>query len=267
MHKVTWNDHNHVSHHGLGAAPPARLSAELPVPTYTFANHRATEPLRRLLGNCERRRYSAKAVIIAQDDVSRHLFFLIKGSATVRMRMPSGNYLVLRTIHAGEFFGEAGLFENDPLNTAAVRAKVACEIACISHARVLADPELLADLLPRLAPQLAMRLERSYLKAAEMAFDDTETRVSKTLRDLARAPDAVPHADGSAISVTRTELGSMTGASREAVGRVLMRMQQQGLVRTKGYTMVVLKSEACVHRGAPLRPKGVSEGMVATTLG
>ena len=46
------------------------------MPTYAFANHRATEPLRRFLANCERRRYSAKAVIIGQDHVSRHLFFL-----------------------------------------------------------------------------------------------------------------------------------------------------------------------------------------------
>ena len=183
------------------------------------------------------------------------------------MRTPSGNSLVLRTIHAGDFFGEAGLFENDALNAATVRTKVACEIACISHARVLAEPELLADLLPLLAPQLATQLGRSYVKAAEMAFDDTETRVSKTLRELARGPDAVHHADGSAISVTRTELGFMTGASRETAGRVLIRLQQQGLLRAKGFTMVVLKSDACTQRDAPVRRNRISASLVSTAPG
>ena len=231
--------------------------------THAFVNHRSTEILRGFIANCERRRYIAKAVIITQGEVSRHLFFLIKGAATFRLRTPSGHDLVLAASHAGEFFGEAGLFETDALSTAAVRAKSACEIARISHARLLADPALLAELLPLLAPQLAMRLDSLYLKSAEMAFDDTETRVSKALRDLAGAPDAHPHPDGSAISVTRTELGSITGASREAVGRVLIRLQQQGLVRAKGRAMVVLKTDACGTRDATSRSTSVSTGMLA----
>ena len=105
-----------------------------------------------------------------------------------------------------------------------------------------------------------MRLDSLYLKAAEMAFDDTETRVSRALHDLARAPDANPHPDGSAISVTRTELGSITGASREAVGRVLIRLQQQGAVRAKGRAMVVLKTDAYYPLDATPRSKGVSRG-------
>ncbi len=225
---------------------------------HAVVNHRSAELIHSFVANCERKRYAAKAAIIVQGDVSRHLFFIIKGAATFRLRTPSGRDLVLAVSHAGEFFGEAGLFETDAVSNWSVRAKSACEIARISHVRLHANPALLADLLPLLAPQLAMRLDGLHRKTAEMAFYDTHTRVTSALRDLARAPDAHPHPDGIAISVTRTELGAMTGASREAVGRVLIRMQQQGTLRAKGRAMVVLKAGACGARDVPIRAWGES---------
>jgi CRP/FNR family cyclic AMP-dependent transcriptional regulator len=216
-------------------------------------NLRNNEFVAKLIASSERKGYLSRAVLIAQGETSRDLYFLLKGVVTLRLRTPSGHDLVLDVTHAGQFFGEAGLFETGAVNTSGVRAKTICEIARISHAHLRSHPELLAGLLPLLAPQLALRLDGLYRKSAEMAFYDTHRRVTSALRELARAPDAHPHADGSAISVTRTELGSMTGASREAVGRVLVRLQQQGVVRAKGRAMIVLHPTAGAARDLPSR--------------
>lgn len=201
---------------------------------------RSPEVIHGFLNNCERRRYVAKAVVIAQGEVSRGLHFLIKGAVTFRMRTASGHDLVLDIAHDGSFFGEAGLFEADALNCSAVRAKSPCEVAFISYPRLRAYPALLAALLPQLTSQLAQRLDDLSRKTAAMAFYDTEKRVVSALQQLASSPDAHAHPEGSAISVTRTELGCMTGASREAVGRVLIRLQARGTLRAKGRAIVML---------------------------
>ena len=211
-------------------------------------NLRSTDFIHSFVAGCERRRYVAKASIITQGDASQDLYFLIKGAATMRVMTASGRELVLSIAHGGAFFGEAGLFDNEATNASAVRAKSACEVARLSHARLRANPALLAGLLPVLAPQLAMRLDGLYRKTAEMAFYDTDRRVTSALRDLARGPDARPHPEGSAISVTRTELGSMIGASREAVGRALIRLQKTGVLRAKGRAMLVLDAPTAFPR-------------------
>lgn len=196
---------------------------------------------------CQRRRYLAKAVIIAQGEVSRGLYFLITGAATLRMRTETGNDLVLDVAHGGSFFGESSLFEPGMCNNSTVRAKSACEVAFMSHASLCGNPSLLAELMPQLTGQLALRLDDLSRKTAAMAFYEIERRVVTTLHELATAPDAAIHSEGKSIRITRTELGYMTGASREAVGRVLFRLHERGVVRAKGQTIVVLNS-SCQRR-------------------
>ena len=208
--------------------------------TQTVSHPRGAEFIHALVASCERKRYFAKAAIIAQGDVCQDLYFVIKGTASLRLRTPSNHDLVLALIHGGEFFGETGLFEADARCPAAVRAKTACEVARISHTRLRASPALFTGLMPLLAPQLARQLDVLQRKTAEMAFYDLETRLTTALRYLASGPDAYFHPEGKAIAVTRTELAAMTGASREMVGRLLIRMHKRGIVRAKGSSMIVL---------------------------
>lgn len=216
-------------------------------------NLRSAEFVRSLVASCERKRYAARAVIITQGQVSRDLFVLIDGSVSLRLQTPSGRELVLALMHAGGLFGEAGLFDTDAASESSVRAKSSCDVARISHAYLRAHPTLLSGVLRLLAPQLALRLHKLAGKAAQMAFCETEPRVAHALRELAAAPDARPHGDGSAVLVTRVELASMAGASREVVGRVLKRLQEQGMIRVNGRLIVVLPTEASAARSIPTR--------------
>ncbi len=47
------------------------------------------------------------------------------------------------------------------------------------------------------------------------------------------------HPGGIQIKITRQEIGSIVGCSREMVGRVLKTLEDQGPVSVKGKTMVV----------------------------
>ena len=89
-------------------------------------------------------------------------------------------------------------------------------------------------MLYNLASQLADRLRNTTQKVGDLAFLDVAGRVAGQLLILCKEPD------GMQIKITRQEIGRLVGCSREMVGRVLKTLEEQGLVRVKGKTMVVL---------------------------
>ncbi|MBK6661029.1 MAG: cAMP-activated global transcriptional regulator CRP [Proteobacteria bacterium] len=209
----------------------------------------ATEPygqsgnqdlIQRFLSHCHRKHVPAKSTIIRQGDPSRDLFYVVSGSVTVRIEDEQGNELVLAYLNAGEFFGEIGLFGEDVKRSAVVRAKVASEIAQISYERLKSTPSLFPDLLMIIAGQLAHRLRRMDQKIGDLAFLDVAGRVARTLTELSKEPSAITHPDGMLVRITRLELGDIVGASREMVGRVLVVLEEQGLISVDGKSVVVL---------------------------
>jgi CRP/FNR family cyclic AMP-dependent transcriptional regulator len=103
-----------------------------------------------------------------------------------------------------------------------------------------------------IAEQLAHRLRRMDQKIGDLAFLDVAGRVARTLTELSKEPGAMTHPDGMLVRITRLELGDIVGASREMVGRVLVVLEEQGLIRVDGKSVVVLgKREVTPPRARP----------------
>jgi CRP/FNR family transcriptional regulator, cyclic AMP receptor protein len=60
--------------------------------------------------------------------------------------------------------------------------------------------------------------------------------------DLCNEPDAMTHPEGMQIKVSRQELSRLVGCSREMAGRVLKVLEDQGLLRATGKTIVVFNA-------------------------
>jgi CRP/FNR family cyclic AMP-dependent transcriptional regulator len=60
--------------------------------------------------------------------------------------------------------------------------------------------------------------------------------------DLCNEPDAMTHPEGMQIKVSRQELSRLIGCSREMAGRVLKVLEEQGLLRATGKTIVVFNA-------------------------
>jgi CRP/FNR family cyclic AMP-dependent transcriptional regulator len=195
--------------------------------------------LDRFLEHCHRRHYPAKSVIIYAGDKPDVLYFIIDGSVTVLIEDEDGHEIVLAYLNKGDFFGEMGLFSEDPNRSAWVRTRTACEVAEISYSKFR---QLYADhpeVLFAMASQMAARLRNTSRKVSDLAFMDVTGRVARTLLDLCKQPDAMTHPDGMQIRITRQEIGRIVGCSREMVGRVLKSMEEQELISVKGKTIVV----------------------------
>ena len=195
--------------------------------------------LDQFLAHCHRRKYPAKSTIIYAGDESDALYYILKGSVTVMIEDDDGREMIMAYLNEGDFFGEMGLFENDPSRSAWVKAKTECEVAEVSYGKFKQLAREDADILFAVSAQIAGRLRATTRKVGDLAFLDVTGRVAGTLLDLCKQPDAMTHPDGMQIKVTRQEIGRIVGCSREMVGRVQKNLEEQGLVSVKGKTMVV----------------------------
>jgi CRP/FNR family cyclic AMP-dependent transcriptional regulator len=193
----------------------------------------------RFLGLCRIRSIPSKTVVIHAGDLPDALYYIVDGSVEVMIEDADGNEMVLAYLNKGQFFGEMGLFKEQPTRSAWVRTRTACEIAEMTYARFRQVAAENPGLLFELATQLATRLERTNRKLGDLAFVDVTGRIAHAIMDLCAEPDAMTHPDGMQIKVSRQELSRLVGCSREMAGRVLKVLEEQGLLHARGKTIVV----------------------------
>lgn len=201
--------------------------------------HSLIHDIDKFLSHCHRRKYPAKSTIIYAGDQSDALYYIIKGTVTVIIEDDEGREMIMAYLNEGDFFGEMGLFDQKASRSAWIKAKTECEVAEISYSKFKSVVKEDADVLFAVSAQVSGRLRATTRKVGDLAFLDVTGRVARTLIDLCKQPEAMTHPDGMQIKITRQEIGRIVGCSREMVGRVLKNLEEQGLVKVKGKTMVV----------------------------
>lgn len=191
------------------------------------------------LSHCHIHRYPAKSIVINADEISDTLYYLIKGQVSVFVKDIEGKEMILSYLNQGQFIGEIGLFEDNIPRSASVKAKGACEIAEIPYKKFKQLVQINPDILMYLASQMAYRLRTTSKQVSDLAFLDVQGRISSTLINLAKMPDAMTHPEGMQIKITRQEIGQIVGCSRETVGRILKMLEDQNLISAHGKTIVV----------------------------
>jgi CRP/FNR family cyclic AMP-dependent transcriptional regulator len=195
--------------------------------------------INRFLSYCRVRTVPSKTVMIHAGDLPDVLYYIVDGSVEVMIEDEDGNEMVLAYLNKGQFFGEMGLFYEQPTRSAWVRTRTECEIAEMTYPRFRQIASESPGLVFELATQLATRLDRTNRKLGDLAFVDVTGRVAHAIMDLCNEPDAMTHPDGMQIKVSRQELSRLVGCSREMAGRVLTVLEEQGLVSASGKTIVV----------------------------
>jgi CRP/FNR family cyclic AMP-dependent transcriptional regulator len=195
--------------------------------------------INRFLSYCRIRTIPSKTVIIHAGDLPDVLYYIIGGSVEVMIEDEEGNEMVLAYLNKGQFFGEMGLFHETPTRSAWVRTRQQCELAEMTYPRFRQVAAESPGLIFELATQLATRLDRTNKKLGDLAFVDVTGRVAHAIMDLCNEPDAMTHPQGMQIKVSRQELSRLVGCSREMAGRVLKVLEEQGLLKATGKTIVV----------------------------
>lgn len=192
------------------------------------------------VGVAQMRSYAPRSNILNAGDEPCSLFYIIEGSVSVLIR-EGKREMVLAYLNPGDFFGEMCLFPELNTRSAIVRSRTPVLVAEMDLANFRGFAARHPDIMFTIAGQIAMRLRDTSRRLRDLAFLDVAGRIAHVLLDLSSKPDAMETGGGRAIRTSRQELARMVGCSREMAGRVLKRLEEDGVIACKGRVIVVLE--------------------------
>jgi CRP/FNR family cyclic AMP-dependent transcriptional regulator len=196
--------------------------------------------VQRFIEAANKRSLPPRQTLIREGEPARFLYLLLEGSVSILLDDDTGREVVLAYLDPGDFIGEMCLFPEQSLRTAIVRTRRATLVAEMPLDAFHRFAHEHPDIMFVIAAQLAARLRDTSQRVADLSFLDVAGRLARVLVELSHKPDAQPHQQGVTVKISRLELARHVGCSREMVGRVLKRLEEEGTVRSKGREILLL---------------------------
>ena len=195
------------------------------------------------VSQAHKRSYPPKHTILHAGDTPTTLYLILEGSVSILLEDKEGREIVLAYLGPGDFFGEMCLFPEQASRTAIVRTRtLPTLVAECTFAAFRAFARDHHEIMFEIAGQLAARLRNTNTRLSDLAFLDVAGRLAHILLDLSKKSDAMDHPRGRVVRISRQELARNAGCSREMAGRVLKKLEEDGLVLSQGRSIVVLNA-------------------------
>lgn len=187
-----------------------------------------------------KRSFAPKHTIIHAGDDPQSLYLILEGSVSILLEDEDGREIVLAYLNPGDFFGEMCLFPDQKLRSAIVRTRAPTLVAEVDYQRFRQYVRERPDIMFEVAGQLSARLRDTSQRLGDLAFLDVAGRLAHRLLSLCKKPGAIPNPRGTIVRISRQELARNIGCSREMAGRVLKKLEEDGMVSTQGRSILVL---------------------------
>jgi len=194
------------------------------------------------------RRYKEDDTIFHKRDPGVALYIIVNGKVKIHDESPEGTDSIIAILDTGEFFGELAVIDGEERS---------------ADATTLAPTELLMltrddlhDILQRypkiglcLLTTLAGRLRRTTEDYLAYSTLDINGRLAMQLLRLAEQ-HGIMTAAGVRIDLklTQTDLGSLVGASRESVNKVMGYFRRQAWVAVDEKGQILVKDQAALAK-------------------
>jgi CRP-like cAMP-binding protein len=175
--------------------------------------------------------------IFHQGDPGTALFAVASGEVRVVVGGDDGRDHVLRIAGPGEVFGEISVLDGRPRSADAIAA-TRCRLLVLERRHLLALMEREPGVALSLIGVLSEKLRATSAQLESLLFHSLSKRLATVLLDL------LCNRRGSAIDITQTELGRLTGVTRESVNKKLRAWQAAGFVSLQPGRVVVLVPDA-----------------------
>jgi CRP/FNR family cyclic AMP-dependent transcriptional regulator len=199
-----------------------------------------TQAVHDYIALAHKRSYPPKHTIIHEGDDPQSLYMILEGSVSIILEDDDGREIVLAYLGPGEFFGEMCLFPTPQTRTAIVRTRKPTLVAEVGYEAFRSFVRTNPDIMFELAGQLATRLRDTTRRLGDLAFLDVAGRMAHILLELITKPDAIAHPRGTMIRTSRQELARLVGCSREMAGRVLKKLEEDGMLYSQGRSILIL---------------------------
>lgn len=175
----------------------------------------------------------AGAEIIAQDDQSNDVYFMISGRVRVNIVATTGRQITYQILEPGQIFGELAALDKLP-RTAGVYAEDAVVLARISaekfEALVVKHPQFALAIMNRLAALARWLTERVF----EYHAYDVKGRIYSELLRLCEQGAQLE------FKITDRDMASRVGTTRENVTRIYANLKSKGVLDRRPSAIEIL---------------------------
>lgn len=189
------------------------------------------------------RDYSRGEFLCREGDKSSALFIVNQGKVKLCKHDRDGKEQILSILSEGSMFGEYYLFSDfEPYNFSAVA--LGDVMICMLSKK---DMDYLFSKHPDISRKIITELSNKLVKTEKLAQNlstlNTESKVAYILTELAEAYGK--EAEGQIemnIPITREEMASYAGVTRETMSRKLNAFEKSGWIETQGNKVIIIKN-------------------------
>ncbi|NLC11726.1 MAG: Crp/Fnr family transcriptional regulator [Firmicutes bacterium] len=190
------------------------------------------------------RHYRKGQVIFMEDEPGEALYILRKGLVKLSKLSEEGREQVLHYVHPGSIFAEVVIFDGGPY-PATAEAVDDSEVGVLYNKDMeqllLQEPELALKML-RL---MSRRLRAAQRTIRDLALKDAYSRMSGLLLRLQKRQGLQGEGERLVLKteMTRQEMASIIGVTRETVARILSRWQKESIIEVHRDKIIILNQE------------------------
>lgn len=182
-------------------------------------------------------------VIFYEDDPGTSCYIIVKGKVKIVVNADDGREHILGVLQDGDFFGEMSLIDGQPRSASAVAVEDV-QMVTIQRDEFLKLLRSSPEISLKLLVTLSQRLRTADRNMESLAFLSAPGRVARLLLELGKDHgEKTPEGLTFTHNMTRQELASLAGTSRETLTRVLMDYQDRGIIHLDK-NRLTLKNEA-----------------------
>lgn len=186
--------------------------------------------LEQLAQLCRNRAVTKGNVIFYEDDPGTSCYIIVSGKVKIVVNADDGREHILGVLQPGDFFGEMSLIDGQPRSASAVCVEDV-QMVTIQRDEFLKLLRSNPDITLKLLTTLSHRLRAADRNMESLAFLSAPGRVARLLLELGKEHgEATPEGVTFIHHMTRQELASLAGTSRETLTRVLMDYQDRGII-------------------------------------
>lgn len=216
------------------------------VPIFNHLEYADQKEIARTSGS---KTYRKTELIYQAGDPSEYLYIVHKGKVKLYSLSESGKEQLIRILEPGDFMGELAIFTDEWL-TSFAEATEYTEICTIHksdlHALLIEKPAISFKILAESSKRL-MEAERSIER---LSSQDVEMRLASYLIEQAEKTSSAGTSIEVVLPMSKKDLASYIGTSRETLSRRLSRFEDIGLIRQTGQRKVkIIDFDSLSKRG------------------
>lgn len=198
----------------------------------------APDQLALLADHMHERRFQSGSVIFHEGDPGEAVWWVRRGRVKVFRTAPDGREQIMQVWGPGSPFGLVVLLDSGPY-PASAQAVEDCVTLMLPVAAVAALEQHIPDLRALLTGEAGRRLRRIQERTHNLSVRGVAGNIAKLLLEMADTGQRSEHGILVAAGLTHQDLGSMVGATRETVTRVLGDFRRDGAIITTRAGLVI----------------------------